>query len=198
VFSLYQQNVIHRLREELANEMVQRAVAENRAKVMEELAIRDPLTGVFNRRYLMEQLPAEIGRAERYGKPLSVLVIDLENFKTINDTYGHPAGDAALRLFAHHIRRAIRSSDIAVRMGGDEFLVIFPECSLVQIAAPVARMMGCHLEHAGVVIALTFSYGYADWRKGDTAESLLERADAEFYSIKQNRFTRPASESLRT
>jgi diguanylate cyclase (GGDEF)-like protein len=186
LFSLYQQNIIHRLREELAGELVKRAIAENRAKVMEELAIRDPLTGLFNRRYLMEQLPTEIARAERYGQPLTVLVLDLNNFKAINDTHGHPAGDAALCAFSRHLRRAIRSSDIAVRTGGDEFLVIFPECSIVQIAAPVARMTGCSFDHGGTEIPINFSYGYADLRQDDSVESLLARADAAFYSLKQN------------
>ena len=187
IFSFYQQRIIRRFRAELADEIVQRAVAENRAKVLEELTIRDPLTGLFNRRYLAEQLPAEIARAERYQRPLSVLVVDLANFKAINDTYGHPAGDEALCEFSHHRRRAIRSSDIAVRIGGDEFLVIFPECSLEQIAAPVLRMKGCILDYGGVKIPVEFSYGSADCRRGDTAESLLGRADAAFYSIKKGR-----------
>ena len=187
MFSFYQQSIIRRLRAELAGEIVQRAVAENRAKVLEELTIRDPLTGLFNRRFLGEQLPAEIARAERYQHPLSLVVVDLKNFKGINDTYGHPAGDAALCEFSHHLRRAIRSSDIAVRTGGDEFLVIFPECSLGQIAAPLSRMMGCHFDYEGVRIPVEFSYGSADWRSGDTAESLLARADAAFYSLKRSR-----------
>ena len=187
IFSFYQQGIIRRLRVQLTDEIMKRAVAENRAKVLEELTIRDPLTGLFNRRYLGEQLPAEISRAERYRHSLSVLVIDLKNFKGINDTYGHPAGDAALCAFSHHLRRAIRSSDIAVRTGGDEFLVIFPECSLGQIAAPVSRMMGCVLDYEGVKIPVEISHGSADCRHGDTAESLLSRADAAFYSMKKGR-----------
>lgn len=188
LFSFYQQVLIRRLRAELAEQMVQRAVAENRAKMLEELTIRDPLTGLFNRRYLTEQLPAEIARADRYQHELTVLVADLTNFKGINDTYGHPAGDAALCEFSHHIRRAIRSSDIAVRTGGDEFLVIFPECSLLQITVPLSRMRGCFIEYEGRRIPVTFSYGAADWRSGDTAESLLRRADVAFYSGKASQY----------
>src|SRR5438046_8978906 len=98
------------------------------AEEFQEKAIRDTLTGLYNRRLAEERLMVEVTRSKRYGHPLSVLALDLNDFKLINDGYGHAAGDLVLKRFADRLKQAIRVPDLAARIGGDEFLVLLPEC----------------------------------------------------------------------
>src|SRR5437660_11446605 len=93
----------------------------------------DSLTGLYNRRFAEQRLAAEVARSERRGHPLTVLTLDLNNFKEINDTYGHPAGDQVLQEFATRLNKVIRGSDLAVRLGGDEVWVVVPECTLREL-----------------------------------------------------------------
>jgi len=184
VFALYQQYLIKRLRTKLQEQIAVVTELHSRAETFERLAILDPLTGLFNRRFAYEHLPREIARADRNGLPLIILMIDLDDFKTVNDTYGHAAGDAALETFARHIKRAIRSADLPVRMGGDEFLVALPDCSPEQLDGPLKRIHGCTLEYDGKHIEVNFSVGIAQHQKGDSVAQLLERADASMYEMK--------------
>ncbi|HMK23920.1 MAG TPA: diguanylate cyclase [Terriglobales bacterium] len=97
---------------------------------MQEQAIRDALTGLYNRRHLEEMLNHEVRRAERQGRPLSVLMLDLDHFKQLNDGFGHDAGDAVLRTVGAYLRSCVRSADVACRFGGEEFVVLMPEAQL--------------------------------------------------------------------
>jgi len=184
VFALYQQYLIKRLRSKLQEQIAVVTELHSRAETFERLAILDPLTGLFNRRFAYEHLPREIARAERNSQPLIVLMIDLDDFKVVNDTYGHAAGDAALEAFARHIKRAIRSADLPVRMGGDEFMVALPDCSPAQLDGPLKRIYGCTLEYEGNSIEVKFSVGIAQHQRGDSVAQLLERADASMYEMK--------------
>ena len=116
--------VRNRLTEQLGMSIKQRI----RADKLYGLSILDPLTGLHNRRFGEERLKEEIIRAERNSDPLAVIILDLDHFKEINDQFGHPAGDVALKAFSRRLRKAIRACDVPVRIGGDEFLVILPEC----------------------------------------------------------------------
>ncbi|MFQ5943536.1 MAG: diguanylate cyclase [Anaerolineales bacterium] len=107
-------------------------------KEVQRLAVTDGLTGLFNRHKLDEALANEFERARRYKRPLSVVMIDMDGLKTINDTYGHPAGDAALKLVADVIRSQIRRVDMPARFGGDEFVVLLPEVEL-ELAVKIAE-----------------------------------------------------------
>src|SRR5258707_1536601 len=93
----------------------------------------DPWTGLYTRRFAEQRLATEVARSERRGHPLTVLTLDLNNFKEINDTYGHPAGDQVLQEFASRLNKVIRGSDLAVRLGGDEVLVGLPDGTLEQV-----------------------------------------------------------------
>jgi len=105
------------------------------------LSVTDPLTGVYNRRYLNDTLPAEIRRACRYGRPLGLILCDLDHFKRINDTYGHNAGDLVLREFAAGLRSAIREGiDWLARFGGEEFVLVLPETDLAGSVATAERL----------------------------------------------------------
>jgi diguanylate cyclase (GGDEF)-like protein len=121
------------------------AVAMLRLSLLEQETIADPLTGVFNRRYLDRRLNEEVARARRHGLPLSVLMLDIDHFKEINDRHGHQAGDQVLTLFADQVKRQLREPDIVARYGGDEFLVIAPQTSR-QSAIDLAERLRTRLE----------------------------------------------------
>ena len=184
-FAIYQQVAIKRLRSRIASQVGMMAALEARAEVFEKLAILDPLTGLFNRRFATDHLPSEIARAERQGYPFTLLMIDLNGFKQINDVYGHAIGDQALREFAHALKKSVRSSDLPVRMGGDEFMVLLPECRAYSVPECLARLKGLTITHNGAGIELRFSAGWCEWRPGETPEQLIERTDHSVYVDKR-------------
>jgi diguanylate cyclase (GGDEF)-like protein len=151
------------------------------------LADFDGLTGLHNRRYFHETLAREVSRANRYGRELSLLVFDLDDFKAINDRIGHLAGDGVLADAAERIREVKRSADVACRVGGDEFAVILPESTVADAdhlsqriqTAISARTLG----NAG---RLRISAGVAELRPTDDAASLFQRADDALYQAKGN------------
>ncbi|HEY7221644.1 MAG TPA: diguanylate cyclase [Candidatus Binatia bacterium] len=162
-------------------------------KLREELraeAIHDPLTGLFNRRYLEETLPRELHRARRSRSPLCVAMLDLDDFKRFNDTYGHDAGDALLRELGRLVRGKLRKSDISCRYGGEEFVLVLPDSSIVdaeqrvdQIRIQIKELQIPHGEQ--LLSALTVSAGVAqaDDHTADPAE-LLRAADMAMYAAK--------------
>lgn len=183
-FVIYQQHLIKSLRAKLQEQIAVVSGLHTRAETFERLSILDPLTGLFNRRFAYEHLPRELERIDRRAAPLVVMMIDLDDFKNINDEFGHAAGDAALVAFARHLKRAIRSSDLPVRMGGDEFLIALPDCDAEQLQGPLQRIQGCSLEYEGRHIEVNFSIGIAQHQKGESVAQLLERADASMYEMK--------------
>lgn len=156
----------------------------------ERRADRDPVTGLFNHRYAFERLYREVERLGKTRTPVSVLMLDLDNFKLFNDTYGHPAGDAMLRKTAGVLRRCFRDSDIVARYGGDEFLVILPGASLEQAVAGARRVQerfaNEHFsEGAAAQVPVYVSCGVANC-PGDATEvlELVSVADANLYAAK--------------
>jgi len=122
VYAVSQAILIRRLRRQLTEK-------QGHSDLLRNLAMVDSLTGLYNRRFAEQRLAAEVARSERKGHPLTILTLDLNNFKEINDTHGHPAGDLVLQEFAARLNNVIRGGDLAVRLGGDEFLVLLPECT---------------------------------------------------------------------
>jgi diguanylate cyclase (GGDEF)-like protein len=158
-------------------------------KVAEE-AIRDPLTGLFNRRYMDETLTREISRAQRRHLPVSVVMIDLDHFKRLNDAHGHAAGDAVLERFAAILLGSVRREDIPCRYGGEEFAVILPEMTADQ-ARQRAEVWRAELEKVSVELGETSigpvsaSMGVASFPvHGNTGTELLRAADAALYRAK--------------
>ncbi len=156
---------------------------------LERLATRDNLTGVLNHRGFGERLDEGLARASRFGHALSVLVIDVDRFKQINDEYGHPVGDTVLMAIAQRLEENLRAVDAAGRLGGDEFAVLLPETDAAGALALAGRLRSVLRLPvplaAGVVIPVTVSIGVAEYRRGQLPESLLKAADDALYAAKR-------------
>jgi diguanylate cyclase (GGDEF)-like protein len=169
-------------------------VAVENARLYErtlELAQVDGLTGLANRRHLMERIGQEIARAERYHTSLSVIILDLDTFKSFNDTYGHVKGDELLKAFSAMVKKAVRSTDIAGRYGGEEFCVVLPNTS-VKGAVVIAERIRTGMETVQVSVGddrspagRTVSIGVAEFSPGETVEKILSTADAALYRAKE-------------
>ena len=184
VYMLYQQHLLRKLRNHLSTQMEIATEQRVRAETFYELAILDPLTGLYNRRFTEERLRTEIARADRHGNPLIAMVLDLDDFKGINDHYGHSAGDLVLKEFARRLSKATRGLDVAVRLGGDEFLVILPECPPEKVHLVLSRLTPFEADCDGQRIAVSSSRGWAQYCPGETPEQLIKRADRALYEEK--------------
>lgn len=157
---------------------------------LEKLAFRDGLTNLYNHRYFQEILAKEIARVDRYGRPLALLLFDIDHFKKVNDTYGHPAGDQVLVNMANAISRAVRPSDIIARYGGEEFAVILPETNYSGMKVFAERLRRCvaalTTEGDGFSIQVTISCGAAHCVPGQnvTPNILINTADKGLYMSK--------------
>jgi diguanylate cyclase (GGDEF)-like protein/PAS domain S-box-containing protein len=176
----------HSVAEGLAMALASLALRET----LQSQAIRDPLTGLANRRFLAETLERELARAQRQARPLGVVLLDLDHFKQFNDTFGHSAGDAVLREVAAFLKHSIRGSDLASRYGGEEFVVILPEASVADTAQRAEQLRDgitrLAVQHQGQLLGLlTASVGVAVHpAHGATGEALLQAADAALYQAK--------------
>jgi diguanylate cyclase (GGDEF)-like protein len=153
-------------------------------------SIRDPLTGWFNRRYMEETLEREIGRVARNKRPLVVIMLDVDNFKEFNDTFGHEAGDVALQNLCQMLKTHIRSEDVACRFGGDEFVLILPDTS-AELGAQRAEEMRIAVGHEEIqyhdhlLRPMTLSFGIATFpANGRTSKDLLRASDTALYRAK--------------
>jgi diguanylate cyclase (GGDEF)-like protein len=177
------------VRDHLANQLKAAVKQRIRADRLYDLSILDPLTGLHNRRFGEQRLAEEVARSERNSDPLAVLLLDLDYFKDINDQFGHAAGDTALKEFSRRLKRAIRACDIPVRIGGDEFLIILPECPREKIDAILDRIGSPQIRLNHQVISIRYSVGRAHYQTCDTSQSMLERADQILYAEKASRRT---------
>ncbi|MCF8167476.1 MAG: diguanylate cyclase [Rhodoferax sp.] len=190
--------------DELEHRVAQRTAELEKAVLeIKQLSITDALTGCFNRHHMNEQLAREIERSKRYGRALSILMCDIDHFKRVNDTWGHPAGDEVLRLVSAALRDNLRhGSDWVARFGGEEFLIVFPETSL-EDASVLGEKLRMRIEDLVInldqqVLHVTASFGLACLRPGDgdnTLEVLLARADAMLYLAKRGGRNRLAIDS---
>ena len=170
----------------------QAAIALENARlheIVQRQAITDELTGLVNRRRFLAALEAEIVRATRLGGALSVVLADLDDFKRVNDRFGHPAGDVVLLAFAELIRAHVREVDVAGRLGGEEFSILLPETDLLGAAAGAERLRYAlaerPLELEGRTLEVTASFGVAQLAPGQSADELLQAADTALYRAKE-------------
>jgi two-component system, cell cycle response regulator len=196
-----------------ANELVARARAQVRRKryadalrsnvqTAMELAVIDPLTGLNNRRYLETHLGGLLEQAQRHNRPVSVMILDVDFFKRVNDTFGHDAGDEVLKDFARRVKRKVRSADLMCRLGGEEFIVVMPDTRLAtaqsvgeRVRAAVAALP-FPIDNGERGIPVTVSIGVADSMGGEPIDALLRRADQALYLSKnagRNRVTGAAA-----
>jgi len=157
------------------------------AETMTHLAHTDSLIQIANRRELDETIVREINRATRHRQPLAIIMFDLDNFKQVNDTYGHAAGDYVLKEVARTVRKLLRIPDLLGRWGGDEFLIVAPQTDSAQARALSERLrqaIAAHhpLEHIGI----TASFGAAEYHPQESPEDWLKRADEALYTAKQS------------
>jgi two-component system cell cycle response regulator len=156
-----------------------------------ELAVTDGLTGLSNRRYLDNHLKVLFNRAAARSRPLSVCITDIDRFKSVNDAYGHDAGDEVLKEFAARVRSTVRGADLACRYGGEEFVVVMPDTDATSAAVIAERLRSIiesqpfHLKTAGIMLNITASLGLACSTQGaETPEQLLKQADRALYEAK--------------
>lgn len=192
VYILDQKRNLNRTRGQMLRNLMDVAQAK-------QVAIIDPLTNVFNRRYLDELLPREINRAARASSQLSLLLIDINNFKQINTTYGHLGGDQYLRDVANLLKKTLRGSDTVVRLGGDEFLVVLPETGNTQAHRAAERLRWeAHWWNSATHASyrLSFSVGVATHQQGMDIEDVMKLADKDMYKNKVQESKGETSSSL--
>ncbi len=150
----------------------------HRAQSLAQLALLDPLTHLHNRRFMNDRLEAEVSRAARSNAIFSIAMVDLDDFKKINDTFGHAAGDRALAAFRRSLRRDLRAYDVPCRFGGDEFVVLFPDCDAAGAHAALAKLRRNGGWFVPGLPAVTFSAGIAQFPDdGDSWAALFDVAD---------------------
>jgi len=158
--------------------------AEKLRKELREQAIRDSLTGLFNRRYLEETLAHEVARASRSRAPLSLLMFDMDNFKQLNDAFGHAMGDAVLKSVGRFVAKHVRAQDVVCRYGGDEFIVVMPDTPLAGANIKARQLLSAL--HALRMPEVGFSMGVAALpENGETSVALLKSVDDALYRAKE-------------
>jgi diguanylate cyclase (GGDEF)-like protein len=177
VYVVYEQWQINRIRCEVSEEL-------------QKLAFLDPLTNLFNRRYIEQRLAGEIVRSQRKSYPLTVALFDLDALKHVNDAYGHSAGDKVLQEFAERLKKAVRGSDLVSRYGGDEFLAILPECTAEGVEYIFKRLNDLQVNVSGEELRFHYSAGWTDYIPRESAEEFLKRADVALY-VNKDRSSRP-------
>jgi diguanylate cyclase (GGDEF)-like protein len=157
-------------------------------KELEMNAVTDALTGLYNRRLFGESFEKELNRARRYGQPLGLVMLDLHRFKEVNDTHGHPRGDEVLQAAAATLKRALRTSDSAFRIGGDEFALLLPQTDAPQTLALSRRVEAVFaetLKTLRVNVSVNLDHGVANFpQDGEQADQLIRVADERLYRLK--------------
>jgi diguanylate cyclase (GGDEF)-like protein len=184
-YLLYQQIQINQIRRQLLAQVFAVDKVEILAQEVYNLAVLDSLTGAYNRRYAEQRLVTEIARTQRHRLPLTVILFDLDDFKQVNDKYGHAAGDCLLKAFSERLTKSTRGSDMAARYGGDEFVALLPECKPEDVQYILKRLDGLKMDVGGGMLPVLYSAGWADYLPGESAEELLKRVDADLYANKR-------------
>ncbi len=181
---VYMGGYIHNLQQRFRTQRESLRKAHDR---LASIAIRDELTDLYNRRHFLERLEEELSRTDREHIPLHIAVVDLDHFKRINDTYGHPAGDEVLKRFAALASQCLRRSDVLARYGGEEFVVLFPHTSSQACLAALERLRHSFSEQRYAFaeeLSSAFSAGLTHYQPGESAEQFIKRADNALYEAK--------------
>ena len=173
--AIYQQIRIKKLRSELAEQVEEGSRLQTQTVELQRFALVDPVSGLFNRQFLEQHMETEVARSLRRGHPLNGLLLDITGFQQINERYGRPGGDLVLKEFTYRLKRSIRSSDLAVRVGGDEFLVLLTESSIERVPHILVRLRGLEVDVPGQKIPIAFAAGWAAYQPGERSDQFLER-----------------------
>jgi diguanylate cyclase (GGDEF)-like protein len=161
---------------------------EHMQKKLEKLATHDELTGLYNRRFILTRLREKLPELKRYHQDCSVVIVDIDHFKKVNDTFGHPAGDEVLRRFSQIFTRELRQGDILARYGGEEFMLMLQMTDIVAAEVIIERLRQLIAAQvyafSGKVINVTASFGITEYANNDTIDTLIERADKALYQAK--------------
>ena len=176
---------LHNVNEQLRLQLVE---IEKLQAILHEQAIQDPLTGLYNRRFMEESLKQEFARASREAKPFSVVMLDMDNLKALNDKYGHAVGDVALKSLSKLLKDQTRTEDIVCRFGGDEFLIILhnanEQMASVRLQKWSEQAKDIDIIHEGNHLQISFSAGTATYPTCNNIEELISTADKALYDIK--------------
>src|SRR5690606_9812631 len=180
------------IRTQAREEFKLRAMTETlsaRSETLEQAALTDPLTGMHNRRYFDDALREYLTEFRRIEKPIGLMILDLDHFKQVNDTYGHDVGDEVLRAVANTLGDMTRYHDVVARLGGEEFAVVAPnmtEDQLIKLAERIRKAISAQVVVAGNVrLRVTTSIGLAIWDGKETGEEFYRRADKQLYQAKR-------------
>src|SRR5438445_4642692 len=169
-------------------------------KKLELNAVTDPLTGLYNRRLFGESFEKELNRARRYGQPLGLVILDLHRFKEVNDQHGHPRGDDVLRATAATLKKALRTSDSAFRIGGDEFALLLPQTDSAQALALCRRVETVFaemLQPLQLSVTVAMDHGVAIFpQDAEQADQLIRIADERLYRLKHANHTKTTNGSM--
>lgn len=183
------QRQLHTLTEKLRNMEGEGEQLRNRLQQKHKLALQDSLTGLPNRLAYKERMNHEYARWKRYAAPLTLLVWDVDRFKTINDTYGHKAGDKALKTISQLLQGQLRATDFLARYGGEEFVMLMPETTLNDALAAAEKLLvavaNSNFHYREQAVPISISCGLSEFCAGDTPETAFERADQAMYRAKQ-------------
>ena len=174
---VYRQWLLRRQRKRLTQQSSGATDLQGQTEDVCGLSELDPLTGLYNRRFAEQRLAKEIACARRQSQPLTLLILDLDNFKQLNDRFGKAAGDLVLQEFAKRLKKATRGSDLAVRLGADEFLLVLPECGLGAVQHVLGRVNPMEMKYRGQKLSVTCSAAWVDYQPGELPGELLQRAD---------------------
>ena len=169
-------------------------MVEQRTEILKWLSITDPLTGLYNRRYFIEQIELEFKRSKRYSRDLSLLMLDFDHFKLVNDNYGHQIGDIVLRKISSVIINLLRDSDLAFRYGGEEFMIILPETKSEDAINVAERMkqeiMNTQHNYSSINFTVTASFGIVSIKdmidKFETIDDIIKKVDDNLYKAKNS------------
>jgi two-component system, cell cycle response regulator len=180
------------LRTQVREEGKLRAMTESlsaRSETLQQAALTDPLTGMQNRRYFDDALKEYIGEFRRIGKPLGLMILDLDHFKQVNDTHGHDVGDEVLKAVGNCLKDMTRYHDVVARLGGEEFAVVAPNLDidmLAKLAERIRKAIAATTVVAGTVkLKVTTSVGLAVWDGRETSDEFYRRADKQLYQAKR-------------
>ncbi|PAD66205.1 hypothetical protein CHH83_25195 [Bacillus sp. 7586-K] len=158
---------------------------KRKMRKFEKMTLKDPLTKLYNRRYLYQRLEEEVSKFQRYKKPFSILLIDVDNFKPYNDSFGHLAGDELLTSLASIMAKDIRPLDVLCRWGGEEFVILYPETDQIKAMAAAERLRELVMAYDFKNGQVTISIGVAIYDKVEmTINELINKADKALYKAK--------------